>query len=71
MSNTGLKKLMSLCRVVMSQLSGTGRGELGSYNSEQYADLKGLLEELPMKDGDEWLSTMMRRNKMLGMPKVL
>ena len=55
----------------MSQLSGTGRGELGSYNPEQYADLKGLLEELPMKDGDEWLSTMMRRNKMLGMPKVL
>lgn len=55
----------------MSQLSGTGRGELGSYNSEQYADLKGLLEELPMKDGDEWLSTMMRRNKMLGMPQVL
>lgn len=25
-----------------------------------------LLEEKPMKDGDEWLSTMMRKNKMLG-----
>lgn len=54
------------CRVVLSQLSGSGRGEIGSYNTEQYAALKTLLEEKPMKDGDEWLSVMMRKNKMLG-----
>ena len=53
-------------RVVLSQLSGQGRGEIGSYNAEQYSALMTLLEEKPMKDGDEWLSTMMRRNKMLG-----
>ena len=52
--------------MVLSQLSGSGRGEIGSYNTEQYAALKELLEEKPMKDGDEWLSVMMRKNKMLG-----
>lgn len=52
---------------MLSQISGSGRGELGSYNSEQYRDLTRLLEEQPMKDGDAWLSLMMRRNKMLGM----
>lgn len=54
------------CRVVLSQLSGSGRGDIGSYNTEQYAALKTLLEEKHMRDGDEWLSVMMRRNKMLG-----
>ena len=53
-------------RVVLSQLAGRGRGDIGSYNAEQYAALMELLEEKPMKDGDEWLSTMMRKNKMLG-----
>lgn len=52
--------------MVLSQLSGSGRGEIGSYNTEQYAALKELLEQKPMKDGDEWLSVMMRKNKMLG-----
>lgn len=51
---------------MLSQLAGRGRGDIGSYNSEHYAALMGLLEEKPMKDGDEWLSTMMRKNKMLG-----
>lgn len=61
------RRLICCCRVVLSQLAGAGRGELGSYNSEQYADLTRLLEEQQMKDGDAWLSTMMRRNKMLGL----
>lgn len=55
------------CKVVLSQLAGRGRGDIGSYNAEQYAALMELLEEKPMKDGDEWLSTMMRKNKMLAM----
>lgn len=53
-------------RVVLSQLSGGGRGDIGSYNAEHYAVLTALLDEMPMKDGDEWMSAMMKRNKMLG-----
>lgn len=53
-------------RVVLSQLSGGGRGEIGSYNAEHYAVLTALLDEMPMKDGDEWMSAMMKKNKMLG-----
>ena len=65
-SGVSVLQLVMWRRVVMSQLSGGGRGDIGSYNAEQYAALMTLLEEKPMKDGDEWLSTMMRRNKMLG-----
>ena len=52
----------------MSQLSGRGRGDIGAYNTEHYSLLMTMLEEKPMKDGDEWLSTMMRKDKMLGVP---
>lgn len=53
-------------RVVLSQLSGRGRGDIGSYNADHYSVLISLLEEKPMKDGDEWLSTLMRKDRMLG-----
>lgn len=53
-------------RVVLSQLSGRGRGDIGSYNADHYSVLITLLEEKPMKDGDEWLSTLMRKDRMLG-----
>lgn len=55
------------CKVVLSQLSGRGRGDIGAYNTEHYALLMTMLEEKPMKDGDEWLSAMMRKDKMLAM----
>ncbi|KAL0031954.1 hypothetical protein WJX79_008348 [Trebouxia sp. C0005] len=55
------------CKVVLSQLAGRGRGEIGAYNTEHYSLLMTMLEEKPMKDGDEWLSTMMRKDKMLAM----
>ena len=60
--------LLVCCRVVLSQLSGRGRGDIGAYNTEHYSLLMTMLEEMPMKDGDEWLSTMMRKDKMLGVP---
>ena len=60
--------LLVCCRVVLSQLSGRGRGDIGAYNTEHYSLLMTMLEEKPMKDGDEWLSTMMRKDKMLGVP---
>lgn len=55
------------CKVVLSQLSGRGRGDIGSYNADHYSVLITLLEEKPMKDGDEWLSTLMRKDRMLAM----
>jgi len=67
-SNMTAAFLLVCCRVVLSQLSGRGRGDIGAYNTEHYSLLMTMLEEKPMKDGDEWLSTMMRKDKMLGVP---
>ena len=50
----------------MSQLSGSGRGGLGSYNSVQYDDLTAFLEEEALRDGDVWLRGLLQRNEMLG-----
>uniref|UniRef100_A0A061QQA7 Chaperonin-like protein n=1 Tax=Tetraselmis sp. GSL018 TaxID=582737 RepID=A0A061QQA7_9CHLO len=53
-------------RIVLAQLEGSGRGSLASYNTEFYATLKEHLEDVPMKNGDEWLSTLLQKNRMLG-----
>ena len=68
LSNLIATTLLVCCRVVLSQLSGRGRGDIGAYNTEHYSLLMTMLEEKPMKDGDEWLSAMMRKDKMLGVP---
>mmetsp|Transcript_20598 Transcript_20598/g.51885 ORF Transcript_20598/g.51885 Transcript_20598/m.51885 type:complete len:174 (-) Transcript_20598:1046-1567(-) len=53
-------------RVVMAQLEGSGRGALGSYNAEYYQMLADHLQEVPMKNGDEWLESLMLKNQLLG-----
>ena len=47
----------------------SGRGALGSYNAEAYDALQTFMLEEPLKDGDEWVAKLMRKNKMLGTPK--
>lgn len=50
----------------MAQLEGSGRGALGSYNAEYYQMLADHLQEVPMKNGDEWLESLMLKNQLLG-----
>lgn len=57
--------------MVISQLEGMGRGNLAAYNAENIALLHEMLEKQPLKDGDEWLAQLMRRNKMLGTGALL
>lgn len=54
-------------RIVLAQLSGSGRGELGSYNAEAFATLEGLMRErrVPPDDPDSWLAELMARDAAL------
>jgi hypothetical protein len=58
--------LICPCRVILAQLEGSGRGALGSYNSDQFQLLRDLLEAVPFKDGDEWLEHLLKQDRMLG-----
>eukprot|EP00955_Chlamydomonas_euryale_P106356 365700-Chlamydomonas_euryale.AAC.4 len=53
-------------RIVLAQLEGSGRGALGAYNQTDYETLSGLLQAEPVRDGDEWLAKLMRKNSLLG-----
>ena len=55
-----------LCRIVLAQLEGSGRGSLASYNVESYDALTAMLHEEPMRDGDAWVEKLFESNKMLG-----
>ncbi|KAK9821415.1 hypothetical protein WJX81_001169 [Elliptochloris bilobata] len=66
---TALRTLFTFCavKIIMSQLSGSGRGGLGAYNSQQYDALEAFLEEEPLRDGDAWLKGLLKRNEMLAL----
>lgn len=54
-------------KIVMAQMSGAGRGDLGAYNADGYATLLKFLEERPLRnDGDAWLAELMKEDEMLG-----
>jgi RbcX protein len=53
-------------RVVIAQLEGMGRGNLAAYNANDIKQLYNFLEENEIRNGDEWLAKLMRKNKMLG-----
>lgn len=52
-------------KVILDQLEGSGRGSLASYNTESYEELHQFLVDVPMKDGDAWLTALMQQNSML------
>lgn len=54
-------------KVILAQLEGSGRGSLASYNQAAYEDLTKFLQEVPFKDGDEWLSALAKHNQMLAL----
>ena len=51
---------------MLAQLEGSGRGNLASYNAQGFTDLSTFMEQNPLRDGDEWLGMLMKRNEMLG-----
>ena len=53
-------------KVVLAQLSGSGRGALGAYNADGHTALSDLLVEVPMRDGDAWLLELLRRDRAMG-----
>ncbi|KAK9832270.1 hypothetical protein WJX74_005007 [Apatococcus lobatus] len=62
-----LCNLFTFCaaRVVQAQLEPTAAAGYASYNAAHYTDLMHHLHEYPIKDGNEWLARLMRKNQML------
>ena len=62
---------MCAVKIVLAQLEGSsaGRGAsaFGSFNPEQCETLYSHLEEHPLKDGDEWLRLLMKKDKLLAL----
>ena len=56
------------CRIVLSQLEGSGRGALAAYNPGSYEVLSSHLLNVPITDSEAWLAELCRRNEMLGAP---
>ncbi len=52
--------------MVLAQLEGSGRRALGAYDATAASDLHHFLQDVPMRDGDEWLAQLMRQNTSLG-----
>ena len=53
-------------RIILAQLSGSGRGVLGAYDARSFEDLSRFAREVPLTDGDAWLAQLMRENSGLG-----
>lgn len=54
-------------KVVLAQLEGSGRGALASMNPRSFETLQQMLLEIPMKDGDAWMKTLLQRDEMLAL----
>ncbi|KAL4431281.1 hypothetical protein ABPG75_006537 [Micractinium tetrahymenae] len=52
--------------VVMSQLEGIGRSDLGAYNAEGAQTLRHFLVNEPMRDCNAWLAKLMQQDELLG-----
>lgn len=55
------------CKIIMAQLQGDGRGDLGSFGGAQYNTLTRFLTEQPLgkMDSDEWLGKLMQEDELL------
>lgn len=55
-------------KIVMSQLEGIGRGDLGAYNAEGYSTLSKFLREKPLRNNaDQWLADLMQEDEMIAL----
>ena len=52
-------------RIVLSQLEGIGRGDLGAYNAAGATVLRKHLESGGMRDSTAWLAEVMREDELL------
>ena len=53
-------------KIILAQMEGAGRGQIGSYNASGYATLTKFIETHPLRNGDEWLANLMQEDEMLG-----
>jgi hypothetical protein len=59
-------------KIVMSQLEGIGRGDLGSYNAEGYTNLSKFVREHPLRnDADAWLANLMQVRSGKSYPLII
>ena len=55
-------------KIVLSQLEGIGRGDLGAYNAEGYGTLSKFLRENPLRnDAEGWLTRLMQEDEMIAL----
>lgn len=52
------------CKSILAQLEGSGRGSLGSFNAPLYTAIQNCLLEVSMKDGDDWLRELAKRDRV-------
>ena len=68
-----MKNLFTMCavKIVLAQLedSSAGRGgsAQGGYNPEACQTIYDHLEEVELRDGDEWLALLMKKDRMLAL----
>ena len=55
-------------KIVMAQMEGLGRGDLGAYDPHGYASLQRFVEKHPLTrtNVDVWLKMLMEENDLLG-----
>lgn len=58
------------CKIVLAQLQGDGRGDLGSFGGGQYVALREFMAENPLgggTDSREWIGRLLETDRALGL----
>ncbi len=58
------------CKIVLAQLQGDGRGDLGSYGGGQYQTLREFMSENPLGggiDSRDWIQRLLQTDRALGL----
>ena len=70
------KTLFTMCavKIVLAQLEGSSAGRggsaFGSFNPEAVQTIYKHLDEVPLKNGDEWLRGLMQKDRLLALRLV-
>ena len=63
------------CKIVLAQMQGDGRGELGSFGGDQYVTLTQFMAEHPLSSGSvnstEWIEKLLRVDRGLAVRIIL
>ena len=65
---------MCAVKIVLAQLEGSSAGRggsaFGSFNPEAVQTIYNHLDEVPLKNGDEWLRGLMQKDRLLALRLV-